>query len=270
MRYAMNRSHNTSAAQALYDIRGHRKLGGLPVEAGRRSRPHQRQRLRPGAGQCPGSSMIETGGGLRRGGQPRANIWSPTPSRSMRELGRHASTSTLPRCRSRRQVFKESTAWMLVDVLKGCVSSGVGTGSRANFGGMDRWPARPAPTPTNVRRDLRGHDRLLLRRGVDRLGQQHARWSPAPPAAAPPRRLWAAIMDARCMPATGCTTNREIIGRLSFGLRSGSRARCCARVRAWCPPPPADHDANGLHHQHRLVSGRHRSRTRPSATCIAP
>lgn len=32
-----------------------------------------------------------------------------------------------------RQVFKESTAWMLVDILIGCVSS-EGTGSKANFG----------------------------------------------------------------------------------------------------------------------------------------
>src|SRR5699024_7741313 len=36
-----------------------------------------------------------------------------------------------------RQVFKESTAWMLVDVLKGCVTSGLATGSRANFQGME-------------------------------------------------------------------------------------------------------------------------------------
>lgn len=32
-----------------------------------------------------------------------------------------------------RRVFKESTAWMLIDVLEGCVGSG-GTGSRAKFG----------------------------------------------------------------------------------------------------------------------------------------
>ena len=34
-----------------------------------------------------------------------------------------------------RQAFKESTAWLLVDVLKQCVSSS-GTGSRAQFGNM--------------------------------------------------------------------------------------------------------------------------------------
>ena len=33
-----------------------------------------------------------------------------------------------------RQVFKPSTAWMLVDMLKGCVTSGVGTGANAKFG----------------------------------------------------------------------------------------------------------------------------------------
>lgn len=35
----------------------------------------------------------------------------------------------------KRQVFKESTAWMLVDVLEGCVGSG-GTGSNAKFSNM--------------------------------------------------------------------------------------------------------------------------------------
>ena len=35
----------------------------------------------------------------------------------------------------RRQVFKESTAWMLVDVLKQCVGNN-GTGSKAKFGGF--------------------------------------------------------------------------------------------------------------------------------------
>ncbi len=38
-----------------------------------------------------------------------------------------------PALQVKRRVFRESTAWMLIDVLEGCVGSG-GTGSRAKFG----------------------------------------------------------------------------------------------------------------------------------------
>ncbi|MEF9895929.1 MAG: cell division protein ZapA, partial [Clostridia bacterium] len=53
--------------------------------------------------------------------------------RLKRELGRTRDELEAAQAQIKRQVFKESTAWMLVDVLKGCVGEN-GTGKKANFG----------------------------------------------------------------------------------------------------------------------------------------
>ena len=145
MRYAMNRSHNTAAAQGLMTYVGIENSVGLPFAAGRGSRPHQRQRLRPGAGQLLALGD-RTGGGLRRGGQPR-RIPRALRLHAHRELGRLHLHRHRP----------GATQAPSVQGIHGLDAGGRAQGLRhlrrgyrlasqlPRHGGS---PARPAPTPT--------------------------------------------------------------------------------------------------------------------------
>ena len=132
MRYAINQSHNTSTAHALMDYVGIPnavtyllKLGIDPDHI-----------LATGSGLALGSSgvsVIELAtafGAIANGGvyqEPYAFTQILNPDGTV--------YIDVKEVQETWQAFKPSTAYMLVDVLKGCVSEH-GTGSRANFGGL--------------------------------------------------------------------------------------------------------------------------------------
>jgi len=130
MRVAINKSHNTSTAHALLDYVGIEnsvtyllKLGVSPDSI-----------MANGSGLALGSSgitpveMTAAFGAIANLGQYQE------PYAFTKVLNSDGSTYIdVTQVQITRQAFKPSTAWLLVDVLKGCID---GTGSRARFGGM--------------------------------------------------------------------------------------------------------------------------------------
>ncbi|MEG2858578.1 MAG: transglycosylase domain-containing protein [Clostridia bacterium] len=130
MRTAINKSHNTAAAQALFGYVGIENSVNYLRKLGISS-DHIKA---TGAGLALGASdlsVIELAGAfgaIANKGQylePYAFTKVLSPDGSVYLDATQAQI--------KRQVFKESTAWMLVDVLKGCVGEN-GTGKKANFG----------------------------------------------------------------------------------------------------------------------------------------
>ena len=133
LRIAMNKSHNTATAQALMNYVGvqnavnYLQMMDIEVEAVNQS----------GAGMALGTAGISTidmaaaFGMIANGGtylEPLAFSQVLNPDGTVYIDAYDVQI--------RRQVFKESTAWLLVDVLIGCVGAN-GTGSQANFGGFE-------------------------------------------------------------------------------------------------------------------------------------
>ena len=149
-------------------------------------------------------------------------------------------------------MFKESTAWMLVDVLKGCVTSGVGTGSQANFRGME-IAGKTGTNSDNVGvtfAGMSGYYSAAVWIGSDNY-KPLASNATGGNAAAP---LWSALMEA-VHSATGCTQNRAILTKSASAVGL-TRASCCARIRHGAHfRLRARHQR--LRRQHRLLSGRH-------------
>lgn len=134
MRYAMNRSHNTAAAQALMTYVGIENsvayLLRLGVDA-----DHINAN---GAGLALGSSglsMIEMAAGF--GAIANGGEYLEPYAFTRIENSDGSIYIDISQVQIRRQVFKKSTAWMLVDVLKGCVDPDLGTGSRARVDGQE-------------------------------------------------------------------------------------------------------------------------------------
>src|SRR5699024_4546554 len=130
MRYAMNRSHNTAAAQALMTYVGGENHVACLLRLG--ADPNHTNAN--GAGPALGSSgltTLEMAAGFGAIGNLGEYLEPYAFTRVENSDG--SIYIDISQVQIHRQVFKESTAWMLVDVLKGCVTSGLGTGSRANF-----------------------------------------------------------------------------------------------------------------------------------------
>lgn len=130
MRTAMMKSHNTSTAQALYNYVGIDNSVYYLKQLGV-SESHINA---DGAGLALGTSGItpvEMAAAFGAIGNKGEYV---SPVAFTRVLNTDGSvfleSSTY---QERRQAFKESTAWLLVDVLKQCASSS-GTGKRAQFG----------------------------------------------------------------------------------------------------------------------------------------
>ena len=139
-----------------------------------------------------------------------------------------------------RQVFKESTAWMLVDVLKGCVTSGVGTGSRANFRGME-IAGKTGTNSDNVGvtfAGMSGYYSAAVWIGSDNYKALESS-ATGGSAAAP---LWAALMES-VHSVTGCTQNRPILTKSASAVGL-VQASCCA-VSGMMPTSACEHDING-------------------------
>ena len=132
MRTAMNKSHNTSTAHVLYEYVKVENSVVYLLKLGVNSN----HILATGSGLALGSSgitMLELCGAfgaianLGQYQEPYAFTQVVNPDGSV-----YIDVTAV---QQKRQVFKQSTAWMLTDVLMGCVRSG-GTGTRAVWGDL--------------------------------------------------------------------------------------------------------------------------------------
>lgn len=135
LRVAMNRSHNTAAAQALMTYVGIDNS----VEYLLRLGVSREDINATGAGLALGTSgvsTVEMAGGfaaVANGGTYLEPVAFTKVCHSDGSVYMDAFDVQIT-----RQAFKESTAWMLVDLLIGCCSNSVegSTGKKANFGGI--------------------------------------------------------------------------------------------------------------------------------------
>lgn len=134
MRYAINRSHNYSTAQALFEYVGISNSVNYLLQLGVSSKHIQ-----------------ATGSGLSLGSSGISVIEMATAFSAIANRGEYQESYAFSKVlyndnrtpyidissvQVRRQVFKPSTAFMLVDVLTGCVNGSDGTGSKAKFGNL--------------------------------------------------------------------------------------------------------------------------------------
>ncbi|MBQ3667959.1 MAG: transglycosylase domain-containing protein, partial [Clostridia bacterium] len=135
MRVAINKSHNYSTAQALFSYVGISNSVNYLLRLGISSKHIQAT----GSGLALGSSgisvieMATAFGAIANQGEYRESYAfsavlypdNETPYISIRSV------------QQSWQVFRRSTAWMLIDVLSDCVTGSNGTGSRAVFGNFN-------------------------------------------------------------------------------------------------------------------------------------
>ncbi len=134
MRIAMNKSHNTAAAQVLMNYVGvensahYLQLLGIKRE----------HIMTNGAGLALGSSGISPIEMTAAFGAIANNGEYLEPYAFTRVLNSDGSLYIdVKNVQIRRQAFKPSTAWLLVNVLKGCVNPKTGTGDKARFGNFE-------------------------------------------------------------------------------------------------------------------------------------
>jgi len=140
----------------------------------------------------------------------------------------------------KRDVFKPSTAWLLVDMLKGCVTPGVGTGANANFENM----TIAGKTGTNTDNigvtfaGMSGYYSAAVWIGSDNYKPLSSDATGGKYAAP----LWRQVMYT-VHALTGCTSDREIMGGdpEDYGLIKGS---VCA-VSGMLPTKACKNDVNG-------------------------
>lgn len=254
MRRAINQSHNTSAAHVLMDYVGIENAVTYLLKLG--VNPNHIQAT--GSGLALGSSGISVielatafGAIANRGVYQESyaftQILNPdgTVYIDVREV------------QETWQAFKPSTAYLLVDVLKGCVSQ-EGTGYRANFG--DMTVAGKTGTNTNnigvTFTGMTGYYSASVWIGSDN-------YKPLPSDAtggnyAAP--LWAAIMR-KVHELTGCTSDRPIIqgSPSDYGLTT---CTVCG-VSGMLPTSACRNDVNGFGtNTDYFLQG-----TEPTATC---
>ncbi len=236
LRYAINKSHNTSTAHTLYEYVGIENsvkyLLMLGIEA---------------------DHILGTGAGLSLG------LAEPTMIELAAAFGSIANSGTylepyaftqvlnsdgvyidVKEVQLTREVFKPSTAWMLVDMLKGCVTEGVGTGANANFEGM----TIAGKTGTNTDNigvtfaGMSGYYAAAVWIGSDNYKPLSSDATGGKYAAP----LWRQIMYV-VHGMTGCTSDRDIISGSpsDYGLIKGS---VCA-VSGMLPTKACYNDVNG-------------------------
>ena len=237
MRYAMNRSHNTAAAQALMTYVGIENSVAYLLRLG-----------------VDADHINANGSGLALGSSSLSVIELAAGFGAVGNLGEYLEPYAFTRIENsdgsiyidvsqvqlKRQVFKESTAWMLVDVLKGCVTSGVGTGSQANFRGME-IAGKTGTNSDNVGvtfAGMSGYYSAAVWIGSDNY-KPLASNATGGNSAAP---LWSALMEAVHY-TTGCTQNRAILTKSASAVGL-TRASCCA-VSGMAPTSACANDING-------------------------
>ena len=238
MRYAINKSHNTSAAHALMDYVGIGNAVTYLLKLG----------IDP-------DHILATGAGLALGASGVTVIEMATAFGAVANQGvyqeSYAFTQILNpdgtvyidvnEVQETWQVFKPSTAYMLVDVLKGCVDPSTGTaGNRARVGNLT--VAGKTGTHSNnygvTFAGMTGYYAGAVWIGSDNykpLSSDATGGTYAAP-------LWAEIMKQVHI-LTGCTTDREIISGspADYGLTT---CTVCA-VSGMLPTSACLADANG-------------------------
>lgn len=255
MRHAINQSHNTSTAHVLMDYVGIEnavtyllKLGVKPDHI-----------LANGSGLALGSSGL-TVVELATAFGAIANRGVYQESYAFTQILNADGTVYIDvnEVQETWQAFKPSTAFMLVDVLKGCVQPEIGTGSRANFGGLT--VAGKTGTNTNnigvTFSGMTGYYSAAVWVGSDNykpLTSDATGGSYAAP-------LWAAIMT-QVHALTGCTADRSIIAGspADFGLTA---CTVCA-VSGMLPTSACRNDVN----QYGTNTDYYLAGTQPTAYC---
>ena len=237
LRVAINRSHNTAAAHILYEYVGIensvRYLLMLGIDAN--------HILGTGAGLSLGYSqptMVEMASAFGA----IANSGTYQESYAFTQVLNPDGTVYInaQEVQIKREVFKPSTAWMLVDMMKGCVDEETGTGSQAKFGDL----TIAGKTGTNGNyigvtfAGMSGYYAGAVWIGSDNY-KALASDATGGAYAAP---LWSAIME-RVHTLTGNTADREIIGGQAsdYGL---VQCEVCA-VSGMLPTAACRHDING-------------------------
>ena len=236
MRYAINKSHNTSTAHALMDMVGIQNSVTYLLKLG-----------------VDPDHIWATGSGLALGSSGLSVIelaaaFSAVANRGVYQEP-YAFTQILnadgtvyidvKEVQETWQAFKPSTAYMLTDVLKGCVGE-EGTGAKANFGGLT--VAGKTGTNTNnigvTFAGMTGYYAGAVWVGSDNYKPLNANATGGTYAAP----LWAAIME-QVHDLTGCTTDREILEGTpaDYGL---TVCTVCA-VSGMLPNGTCEYDANG-------------------------
>lgn len=254
MRRSINRSHNTSTAHVLMDYVGIEnsvtyllKLGIDPDHI-----------LATGAGLALGSSgisVIELAaayGAIANRGQylePYAFTQVLNPDGTVYIDVREVQET--------RQVFKESTAYQLVDCLIGCVSS-EGTGSNAKFGDLTIG-GKTGTNSNNIGVTFAGMSGYYA--GAIWIGSDYYKplesSATGSSAAAP---LWAAMMS-EVHTLTDCTADRSIISGSPFDY--GLYPATVCGVSGMLPTDACEHDAN----QYPLITDYYTQDKVPTAYC---
>ena len=254
MRYAINKSHNTSTAHVLMDYVGIENAVTYLLKLG----------VSP-------NSIIATGAGLALGASGVTVIELATAFGAIANSGVYQESYAFSQIlnpdgtvyidvrevQETWQAFKPSTAYMLVDVLQGCVSP-EGTGYRANFGGLT--VAGKTGTHTNsigvTFAGMTGYYSGAVWIGSDNykpLTSDATGGNYAAP-------LWAEMMR-QVHSVTGCTTDRAIIAGTPSDY--GLTACTVCGVSGMLPTSACRADANG----HDTTTDYYLSGTEPTAKC---
>ncbi|MBQ3574067.1 MAG: hypothetical protein IJA26_00220, partial [Clostridia bacterium] len=254
MRVALNKSHNTSTAHVLMDYVGITnsvtyllKLGIDPDRI-----------LATGAGLALGSSGVSV--------IELASAYGAIANKGVYQEA-YAFTQVLNpdgtvyidvnEVQETRRVFKESTAYQLVDTLIGCCSS-EGTGSKANFGNMT-VAGKTGTNSNNVGVTFAGMTGYYA--GAVWIGSDYYKpldsSATGSSAAAP---LWAAMMSV-VHERTGCTVDRDIIpgSAAEYGLY---KETVCG-VSGMLPTDACQHDVNS----YPLITDYYTADTVPTTYC---
>ena len=255
MRYAMNKSHNTAAAQALMTYVGIENSVAYLLRLGV-DPDHINAN---GSGLALGSSslsVIEMAAGFGA----VANLGQYLEPYAFTRIANSDGTTyiDITQVQIKRQVFKQSTAWMLIDVLKGCVTPGLGTGSSALIDGLE-VVGKTGTNSGNIGvtfAGMSGYYSAAVWIGSDNykpLVSDATGGSYAAP-------LWSALMRAVHL-ATGCTTNRPVQTKTAAAVGL-VQATCCG-VSGMLPTSACRNDANG----YSVITDYYLAGTEPSVPC---
>ena len=254
MRTAMNKSHNTSTAHVLYEYVKVENSVVYLLKLGINS-DHI---LATGSGLALGSSgitMLELCGAfgaianLGQYQEPYAFTQVVNPDGSV-----YIDVTAV---QQKRQVFKQSTAWMLTDVLMGCVRSG-GTGTRAVWG--DITVAGKTGTNSNnigvTFAGFSGYYSCAVWIGSDNY-KPLTTDATGGTYAAP---LWAAVMKT-VHEMTGCTEDRDLLPRSAASVGLVEATACGVSGMLPTKYCYADHD-------YGVTTDYYLSGTEPTQPCV--
>ena len=256
MRYAINKSHNYASAQALFQYVGISNSVNYLLMLGISSDKIQAT----GSGLVLGSSGISViematayGAIANKGVYQESYAFSKVLYNDNQTVYIDINDVQIT-----RRAFKESTAYMLVDVLKGCVTKNVGTGYNANFGGF----TIAGKTGTNSDNcgvffaGMSGYYACAVWIGHDNYKPLASNASGGNSAAP----FWATIMS-KVHSTAGITKNRDIIeGSYSdYGL---VKAEACG-VSGMKPTDACRIDVNG----YAVTTDYYLSGTEPTVSC---